>query len=50
MAQEEVEGPIGLVGVADHKGLPGKAGTSDSKEGKKYSDEKLRQYQLSRLK
>ena len=46
MAREEIEGPAGLKKEEDRS----KNKALESDEGKMYSSEKLRQYQLSRLK
>ena len=46
MAQEEIEGPVGLPKLESSK----KEGNLNNEEGKMYSTERLRQYQLSRLK
>ncbi len=46
MAKEEVEGPVGLTKMEASE----KDKKEESEEGKMYSTEKLRQYQLSRLK
>ena len=50
IACEEIEGPVELMDAAEGEELSGTRETLTSKEGKKYSEEKLRQYQLGRLK
>lgn len=50
IAREEVEGPVGFVAEVEGEELSRKRKASTCKEGKTYSEEKMRQYQLSRLK